>query len=62
LIPSSTRHRKEASTVEGQIKVGLRNGAIIVLIIVLVIPALKNAAVKGEAWLPAPIRNWILAV
>lgn len=43
---------------DGQIKPGIRNMMIILIIALLLIPATK-VAVDKLSWVPDPIRNWI---
>jgi hypothetical protein len=46
---------------DGQIKVGLRNMFIVLLFVIILVPLTKNGVAQAP-WIPAPIRNWILAV
>lgn len=45
----------------GQIKVGLRNALVILLVVMIGVPLLKAAATKAQ-FVPDPVRNWFLSV
>lgn len=46
---------------DGQVKVGLRNAVIILLIVAVMVPMLKIGTEKVD-WIPEGIKNWIRSI